>query len=264
MGKAMEKVRIEYQALWKAIEIFFREKGENWAFLREYVYFETFNYHEPSRKGTARGDKVGFPKNKHHASILVAITKWKLKDIAKMSEVSYGLLRKWKTESDFMEAVNLQRAKFVSSIVQRIRERFETGKEEYQKWLDGLAGNSPWEIGKDEPLDPMERVMVDANQFNDAVMDLLFFKAKEILEKGVDWGDDPISRVIVGGGIFNIVTWGKHRHLSPMHPLLVRFNVIHAMDLLKEPGPLSERDRKEVLAALSLAERTLKAISEEK
>ena len=61
-------------------------------------------YVEPERKGTPKGEEIGFSRQKYGAS-LMNITTLKQKRIAKLLNVSYGLLRKWRTEERFREMV---------------------------------------------------------------------------------------------------------------------------------------------------------------
>ena len=61
-------------------------------------------YEEPERKGTPRGEKIGFPKKKYLASLFVGISNFKAKDLAEGLQkhgLTHGLIRKWKTEDDF-------------------------------------------------------------------------------------------------------------------------------------------------------------------
>jgi hypothetical protein len=59
-------------------------------------------YEEPQRKGTARGEPIGFSLDKF-ASALYSLTNHKQKELAKSLGVSYGLLRKWHTEDAFIK-----------------------------------------------------------------------------------------------------------------------------------------------------------------
>lgn len=62
-------------------------------------------YIEPQRKGTPKGDPIGFSRKKYYAALL-CITDMSLSDIAALSNVSYNLLRKWRTESDFLKSID--------------------------------------------------------------------------------------------------------------------------------------------------------------
>jgi len=57
-------------------------------------------YVEPSRKGTPRGEIIGLSSEKYMASLFM-LTSMDLKRISERSKVSYGLIRKWRTETLF-------------------------------------------------------------------------------------------------------------------------------------------------------------------
>ena len=58
------------------------------------------SYVEPSRKGTPRGEIIGLSLEKYMASLFM-LTSMNLKRISERSKVSYGLIRKWRTETPF-------------------------------------------------------------------------------------------------------------------------------------------------------------------
>ena len=58
------------------------------------------NYVEPSRKGTPRGEIIGLSLEKYMASLFM-LTSMDLKRVSERSKVSYGLIRKWRTEAPF-------------------------------------------------------------------------------------------------------------------------------------------------------------------
>ena len=58
------------------------------------------SYMEPSRKGTPRGEIIGLSLEKYEASLFM-LTSMNLKRISERSKVSYGLIRKWRTETPF-------------------------------------------------------------------------------------------------------------------------------------------------------------------
>lgn len=62
------------------------------------------NYTIPQRQGTRRGDSIGFGPDKHRATFY-SLTKLKIKVSAESAGISYGVLRKWRTEDSFKAAV---------------------------------------------------------------------------------------------------------------------------------------------------------------
>jgi hypothetical protein len=61
-------------------------------------------YTEPSRAGTPKGERIGLSGSKYQATLL-ALTNVPLAKVAGMAHVSYGLLKKWRTEEEFQRQV---------------------------------------------------------------------------------------------------------------------------------------------------------------
>lgn len=98
------------------------------------------NFVEPSRKGTARGDKIGFPKHKYICCLVVGITNFKPKFIAdtygKRYGFSYGLLRKWKTESDFIAEAEQHREDFIRYMMKIVLDAAETKATAWDDYME--------------------------------------------------------------------------------------------------------------------------------
>ena len=62
------------------------------------------SYVEPTRKGTPRGEIIGLSLEKYMASLFM-LTSMNLKRISERSKVSYGLIRKWRTETLFKSQI---------------------------------------------------------------------------------------------------------------------------------------------------------------
>ena len=63
------------------------------------------------RKGATKGEKIGYSHQKYSA-LFHLMRNWPLKEVAKAAAVSYGVLRKWKTEKEFMKAHHELQVKF--------------------------------------------------------------------------------------------------------------------------------------------------------
>jgi hypothetical protein len=76
------------------------------------------DFEEPSRTGVARGDPIGLSRKKYRAAILMILfpNSLYLKEVAKLAEVSNGVLRVWQTKNDFKEAI-LNECKYLGSII---------------------------------------------------------------------------------------------------------------------------------------------------
>src|SRR5262245_24948671 len=77
-------------------------------FLRERLA----GHEEPTRRGTPRGALIGFSRKKL-AAALFAVTSADVKATAREVGVSYGLLRKWRTEPAFKALVERLEDEFV-------------------------------------------------------------------------------------------------------------------------------------------------------
>jgi len=73
--------------------------------LQKFIQDKMEHYHEPARRGTPKGQPIGFPRSKYLASMLM-LTAGSLKEISKSSKISYGVLRKWLTEPSFKEQID--------------------------------------------------------------------------------------------------------------------------------------------------------------
>ena len=93
--------------------------------LADFIYQKLEDHQEPERKGIPRGSTIGFPTKKLAACLLVALTNYKLKQIAettgKALGFSYNLLRKWNTEAEFRAQQDEFRSKFALTIYKYIR-----------------------------------------------------------------------------------------------------------------------------------------------
>jgi hypothetical protein len=79
---------------------------------------------EPSRRGASRGEPLGFSKKKYIAT-LYFLTAEKQISIAMEQGLSYGLLRKWKTEEPFKTLVRKHCQEFADAFIEHVLERYE-------------------------------------------------------------------------------------------------------------------------------------------
>jgi hypothetical protein len=86
------------------------------------------DYAEPTRKGTPKGEPVGFSKTKYCATLYALRDKVlsggeDLKAQAKELKVSHGLLRKWRTDPRFKDLVARHEREFFGFLLGSIRHR---------------------------------------------------------------------------------------------------------------------------------------------
>lgn len=101
----------------------------------EFIEQKTASYIEPERKGTAKGDEIGFSRKKHEAAVY-NITKLKIKYLAFIIAISYGLLRKWRTEEKFKEMIKKYSRQFAECFCGYIDKLVEEESEKINKLSD--------------------------------------------------------------------------------------------------------------------------------
>lgn len=101
-----------------------------------YINFKQNNYEEPERKGTPKGDKIGFSITKFKASMLVGLMDLSLKRISKECDVSYGLLRKWNSEPDFKKEKENLCTEFASILMKYVNSEFRKSWLQYKDYFD--------------------------------------------------------------------------------------------------------------------------------
>ena len=89
--------------------------------LPKFIDEKLFNYVEPTRKGTPKGEAVGFSKAKYGASLEALREKVlpetnDLSTEAKRLRVPYGVLRKWRSEPQFKELVAQHEKEFIRQL----------------------------------------------------------------------------------------------------------------------------------------------------
>ena len=68
--------------------------------LNKFIHGKLNKYIEPKRKGTPKGEPIGFSNKKYKATLLL-LQKANQSDVARLLNISHGLLRKWNTEREF-------------------------------------------------------------------------------------------------------------------------------------------------------------------
>jgi len=73
-------------------------------FLEAYIKEKVDAHEDPTRKGTPKGEPIGLSKVKYEAALWTGLTRRKLNDIADDRDLSYPLIKKWRTEKPFKAA----------------------------------------------------------------------------------------------------------------------------------------------------------------
>ena len=113
---------------------------ESHGLLMAYINDQAAQHIAPLRKGTPRGEPVGLSHEKYIAACL-SLLSLPLAEIAKAARVSYGLLRKWRTEDAFTETIDHHAKAFVEHTLLPFLRTFEREKEtmseeDYWMWSD--------------------------------------------------------------------------------------------------------------------------------
>jgi hypothetical protein len=87
--------------------------------LQNFLIEKISKYQEPERKGTPKGDPIGLSVLKYQATLFL-LYDLTLKEIADELKMSYGLLRKWRTESSFNELVRKHMDEFSELFLDRL------------------------------------------------------------------------------------------------------------------------------------------------
>ena len=101
--------------------------------LRSFIIDKASHYSEPQKKGTPRGEAIGLSQKKYWASLLL-LTTIPLKEVSNNLSVSYGLLRKWRTESDFKKQVEKNSAEFVSLFMENFLKKANEQEDAFEKY----------------------------------------------------------------------------------------------------------------------------------
>jgi len=132
--------------------------------LRVFVDGKASMYSAPSRKGTPRGETIGFSEVKYLAT-LFGLIKMPLKNVAKALEISHAMLRKWRTEDAFLDLIDQHVREFASLFMENIRIRIKRR----EKLQDDFEAQSLADIASQDlpSLDYSE--VSDAQHYSDIV-----------------------------------------------------------------------------------------------
>lgn len=226
--------------------------------LEEFIIKKYKNYLEPERKGTPKGDPIGFSRNKYEASLYMLFD-LKQKDLAKNLNISYGLLRKWNTEKAFKSIIKGHCIEYAQHVLTYLREKVNTELQQYdellQKPIDEIAAYTQphWdfkEFGDYKIYNPILKVMI-----------AIFFS--DTAEKVVPENDLPfMSTLLAVIGAFRHFSGIKmpeslkeaeNKALKSLEKTLLQ----RVKDILLKKT-ITEKDKKQAVFLLSIMERTKK------
>lgn len=107
--------------------------------LQNFIEGKLAAHSEPRRKGKPKGEPIGFTTAKYAVSLYslydIYGAKGGLKALAKKSGVSYGVIRKWRTELSFTKLVKKHCREFARVFVHRIEERAQLGVNPLEQYI---------------------------------------------------------------------------------------------------------------------------------
>jgi len=224
-------------------------------------------YEEPERKGTPRGEKIGFPKKKYLASLFVGITNFKPKDLAEGLQkqgLTHGLLRKWKTEDDFKDQAEEHAEEFTSFLFKEVEKANRKHHQEYMQYYNCKIDKKP-----DVPQ-IIKKIYQEVQTYSNAVLDEISRQALgRIDEAKVDWENNEIEEdaFFLEYGIFSdfssIVRIGKGGKVpTKMRLQFYQSTVSHVKSLIKSKRVLSKSEQRIIVDLLGGVEESLGEIIE--
>jgi hypothetical protein len=125
--------------------------------IRTWIEAELKDYQEPIRKGTAKGDSIGFSLSKQKAvRWMLFYRPFKLDFIAKCAKVSPGVLRVWKTEEPFQKEIKATAKRLVAAIANTIE--YQIKRRYYPETPEPTDGNRFKIYREKKELDEIEAV----------------------------------------------------------------------------------------------------------
>lgn len=233
-------------------EIFEKDDG-----LFDYIARKELDYSEPLRAGTPRGEKIGFSIQKYLASLFVGLTNIPLKklaeDLNRKYGLSYGLLRKWRTEEDFKDAVQTQAEEFADFLIKRIRSWVLEEAELYAENPEITAG--------------IWRIFEDARILSADVLERIFFKVMVVYReiKHIK-GDEQLLEMVALYKVLQLIGLARGiRTPSYISLMADKAAISFVKDRLSSKRTLSEKERRMVLNCLDNIETHLgEIINDEK
>ncbi len=203
--------------------------------LSEFMTDRFASYDEPSRRGTYKGNPIGFSKEKYTSSLL-SMTTMRQKEIAKMLEISFGTVRNWHTQSDYFEMVDKHAHDFANELIQHVAKKISETLERYKK--DG-----------GEPILYNFPELKDRKLYGDIIKEILWMKFFDLVKSESRFSEKSILTLSIAK-----FTLGKSFPLLEKEMLKVLLK--NSKDIIEKSG-LEKTDKDEVLDSLKIVEQFL-------
>lgn len=185
------------------------------------------DHSEPQRKGTPKGETIVFGDKKYKA-ILFSLIGNSVKHTAKVADVSYGVLRKWRTEPDFKKQADMHLREFAQYYIHH-------GIQFYAE--NCVPANLPLKASLKEGVqasNKYKQAMASAHLYSDGLKDEISWQANSAFENKTKtakawwkmWGF-PDPTFLQRAGFFSLVVGYidpkfKVRSIEAQKPLFKR------------------------------------------
>jgi hypothetical protein len=203
-------------------------------------------YTEPVRPGTPKGDPIGLSLPKYEAALLQVLhpNRLRLREIAKMVGVSEGVLKFWRTETEFLEVVRQTSVIFGEAIANTIIRLFYG-----EEVVAGINERPFLQIGglAEDDRDIGHWLIRLIPFYNGVVGTTIFAALKEDLEKNLD----PLRWGILCAAIEEAVTVyddesRRKFESTPGMLLLTKTTIANDIDLLVDPETWKQKSPEEI------------------
>jgi hypothetical protein len=227
--------------------------------LVKYMVQKLGSYQEPERKGTPRGDKIGFPFKKFAACIFVGLTNFSLKKITEQHGsdfgFSYGLLRKWNTEADFKAQQDEFQSEFALKIFQYIQSAIKKAFKMHTDYYEAKSDKKP-DLVDYEPIKSFVKIL------NPSILDKLemishthFEEVVRLREEGKVSDDEFVVGTFQYFEISGFVKYAlgkKIRKYEDLSRAFLKNCILDSMNLISSKRNLSIKDQRKILGHLEL------------
>jgi len=96
-----------------------------WTFIRE----KLGSHREPIREGVPRGDLIGFSSKKYQVMLWTALLGVGPQELAREYNVTYDVLRQWRTELEFKRLVEKNQQEFTDRFVRQLKAKWDEARQ---------------------------------------------------------------------------------------------------------------------------------------
>lgn len=225
-------------------------------------------YEEPERKGTPRGEKIGFSKKKYMASLLVGLINLKPKEMAetvgKKFDLTHGLLRKWKTEDDFKEQSKGHIKEFAGLLFKKLEEGNKKHHKAYNEYFNCKTDKKP-----DIPQS-IEKIYGNSEFYSSALLEeLSSHTSARVTEAKINWDNDKKEQdsFFIAYSILNDVLRISHRAAGERTPEYIKLkyfkvSLSQAKAIIASKRVLSKSEQRIIVDLLENVEESLNEMIE--